>query len=299
MPVSLHTTGKASFDEIYDRPDPHDYYLRMSGLDYRIPELAKPHFERLIADYRVASGVAPTILDIGCSYGVNAALMRFDTTVGHLAEHYRGGDTSARIARDRARLAARDRHPQVRFVGMDASARALTYAAAAGLLHEVVHADLESNEATEGQRRVLGSADLVISTGCIGYVTERTLLQVVHAHGRRLPWMAHFVLRMYDYDPIARRLAGLGYRTERAPGTFRQRRFASEAERSRVLNTLSANGIDPSGIEEDGWMHAQLYFSTPERAGSGPVAPDRSASGGSAHEGSTPDRSSPDGPVSD
>lgn len=265
VPVSLHrTTGKASFDDIYDRPDPSDYYSRLFELDYRIPELAKPHFERLIADYRTAAGAAPTVLDIGCSYGVNAALLRFDTTVGHLAEHYRGGDTAARIARDRARLAARDRQPNVRFVGMDASAPALAYASASGLLHDVVHADLESGEPTEAQRQVLGSADLVVSTGCIGYVTDRTLLRVVHAHGQRLPWMAHFVLRMYDYEPIARSLGELGYRTERVPGTFRQRRFASSAERSKVLNTLSAKGIDSSGVEQDGWLHAQLYLSLPE-----------------------------------
>ena len=264
MPVSLHSTGKASFDDIYDRTDPRDYYLRMSELDYRIPELAKPHFERFIADYRAAAGAAPTVLDIGCSYGVNAALLRFDTSVAQLAEHYRGGDTAARIERDRARLAARDRQPQVRFVGMDAAAPALAYATAAGLLHDAVHADLESGPPTAAQRTVLASTDMVISTGCIGYVTDRTLLQVVHAHGDRLPWMAHFVLRMYDYEPIARRLARLGYHTRKMPGTFHQRRFASDAERTQVLNTLSARGIDPSGVEEDGWMHAELYYSTPE-----------------------------------
>lgn len=263
MPVSLHSTGKASFDDIYDRADPRDYYLRMSELDYRIPELAKPHFEQFITGFRSATGTAPTVLDIGCSYGVNAALMRFDTTVAHLAEHYRGGDTAARIERDRARLAARDRHPQVRFVGMDASAAALTYATAAGLLQDAVHADLESGPPTAAQRAVLASTDMVISTGCIGYVTDRTLLQVVHAHGERLPWMAHFVLRMYDYGPIARRLARLGYHTRKMPGTFHQRRFASDAERAQVLNTLSAKGIDPSGVEQDGWMHAELYYSTP------------------------------------
>jgi SAM-dependent methyltransferase len=273
VPVSLHSTGKASFDDIYDRPDPSEYYRRMSELDYRIPELAQPHFERLIERYRMASGAEPTVLDIGCSYGVNAAMLRFDTTVTHLAEHYRGGDTAARIARDRARLDARDRQPGVRFIGMDASAPALTYASAAGLLHEVVHADLESDEPTEAQRRVLGSADLVTSTGCVGYITERTLLRVVRAHGRRLPWMVHFVLRMFDYESIAARLAGLGYRTERAPGTFRQRRFASPDEQEQVLNTLSAKGVDPSGVEEDGWLHAQLYVSLPESAAAARIQP--------------------------
>nr|WP_246461947.1 class I SAM-dependent methyltransferase [Nocardia transvalensis] len=236
----------------------------MADLGYCIPELAKPHFERIIADRRAATGVAPTVLDIGCSYGVNAALMRFDTTVPDLAEHYRSGDTETLIARDRARLADSDALPDVRFIGMDAAAPALSYAAAAGLVHDTVHADLEAADPTESHRRLLASADLVISTGCVGYVTERTLLRVVRAHGGRLPWMAHFVLRMFDFEPIAKQLAELGYRIDRVPGTFRQRRFASEAERTQVLNTLSANGIDATGLEADGWLHAQLYLCLPE-----------------------------------
>ncbi|MBF6170483.1 class I SAM-dependent methyltransferase [Nocardia blacklockiae] len=264
MPVSLDSTGKASFDDIYDRPDPSAYYRRMADLDYCIPELAKPHFERIIADYRAATGAAPTVLDIGCSYGVNAALLRLDTTVAELAEHYRDGDTAARIARDRARLAAVDRQPEVRFIGMDAAAPALSYAVSAGFLHDTVHADLEAGDPTEPQRRVLAGADLVISTGCVGYVTERTLLRVARAHGTRLPWMAHFVLRMFDFEPIAKQLGDLGYRIERVPGTFRQRRFASPAEQTQVLNTLSANGIDPTGLEADGWLHAQLHLCIPD-----------------------------------
>lgn len=271
MPVSLHTTtGKASFDDIYERPDPRAYYARMSELDYRIPELAKPHFERFIADHRVATGIAaPTVLDIGCSYGVNAALLRLDLTMAELAEHYHcfsepDARTADLIAHDRELLAARDRLPGVRFLGMDASSPALDYARAAGFLHGAVHADLEAADPTEAQRRILARADLVISTGCVGYITERTLLRVAAAHGGKLPWMAHFVLRMYSFEPISAHLAALGYRTERVPGLHRQRRFASVDEQQRVLDTLAANGIDPDGHESDGWLYAQLYLSRPK-----------------------------------
>ena len=263
MTVSTHTNGKASFDDIYDRPDPSAYCRRMAELDYCIPELATPEFIELFSEYEAATGTAPTVLDLGCSYGVNAALLRFGTTVAELADHYGDADTATCIARDRARLAADDRLPDIRFIGMDASAPALDYAAATGLLHETVHADLESGEATETQRRIIGSADLVISTGCVGYVTGRTLTRITRAHGTRLPWMAHFVLRMYDFEPMARELAALGYRTERRPGTFRQRRFASEAEQQQVLNTLGAAGIDAAGYEAEGWLHAQLHISRP------------------------------------
>ncbi|MGW4766588.1 class I SAM-dependent methyltransferase [Nocardia sp. NPDC004278] len=267
MPVPLHTTGKASFDDIYDRPDPREYYARMSELDYRIPELAKPFFQQQIREYRASARVdAPTVLDIGCSYGVNAALLRFDTTISDLADHYRtaeDADQAALIARDRARLDARDQLPGVRFIGMDAARPALSYAHAAGFLHDTVHADLEAAEPTDEQRRTLAAADIVISTGCVGYVTEKTLARVALAHPRRRPWMAHFVLRMFSFEPIAAELAALGYRTERAPGVFEQRRFASDSERTQVLNTLAASGIDTDGQESTGWLLANLYISRP------------------------------------
>lgn len=266
MAVPLHTTGKASFDDIYERPDPRDYYARMSDLDYRIPELAKPIFQQQIREYRASARVAtPTVLDIGCSYGVNAALLRFDTTMHDLTEHYRtaDGDRAALIARDRADLGTADGLPDVRFLGMDASAPALGYAEEAGLLHATVHADLESGEPTDEQRELLASADLIFSTGCIGYVTEKTLARVATAHPRRRPWMAHFVLRMFDFAPIAAELAALGYRTEQAPGLFEQRRFASVAEQTQVLNTLSAKGIDTTDRETEGWLYAGLYLSRP------------------------------------
>ncbi|MCU1643149.1 MAG: class SAM-dependent methyltransferase [Nocardia sp.] len=262
----LHSTGKASFDDIYDRPDPRAYYARMSELDYRIPELAKPHFEQLIADHRAATGIAtPTVLDIGCSYGVNAALLRLDMGMTELAARYRDPSITAGdlVAADRSLLTEHDLLPGVRFLGMDASSPALDYARSAGFLHATVHADLESADPTEAQRRTLATADLVISTGCVGYVTERTLLHVARAHGGKLPWMAHFVLRMFSFEPIAAHLAALGYRTERAPGAFRQRRFASPEEQAQVCGALEANGIDTLGHESEGWLYAQLYLSRP------------------------------------
>ncbi|RJO68201.1 class I SAM-dependent methyltransferase [Nocardia panacis] len=266
MPVSPHTTGKASFDEIYRRPDPRGYYARMAELNYRIPELAKPYFERQLAEYRRATGVqTPTVLDICCSYGVNAAILRFGATMRGLTDYYAAeGDRAAMIHRDATRLAAADVGPEVRFVGLDASRPPLDYARDSGLLHETVHADLENSDPTPEQRRVLAGVDLVVSTGCVGYITERTLTRVAAADPVRRPWMAHFVLRMYGFETIAARLAGLGYRTVRAPGLFEQRRFASDDERDQVLNTLAAKGIDSTDCEADGWLYTHLYLSRPQ-----------------------------------
>ena len=65
----------------------------MRGLEYQIPQLAKPHFAALIEEYREARGIdTPTVLDIGSSYGINAALLRCDLTMDDLYDRYCGID---------------------------------------------------------------------------------------------------------------------------------------------------------------------------------------------------------------
>lgn len=266
--MDLDATGKASFDHIYTQPDPREYFRTLRRYDYRIPQLAKPYFENLIRDVRAATGVPiPTILDVGCSYGINAALLKCDATMDELYERYDALDADSQtrgtlVARDREMVRARGRMG-ARFVGLDASGAALSYARAAGFLDDAVHADLEERDLTPDERRRLRGVDLVVSTGCLGYVTDRTIARVVEANGDRRPPMAHFVLRMFPFGPVAERLAGLGYGTVHLAGVFKQRRFASVEERSLTLGALSAAGVDARGLEEDGWLYAELYVSRP------------------------------------
>jgi carnitine O-acetyltransferase len=81
--------------------------------------------------------------------------------------------------------------------------------------------------------------------------------------------MAHFVLRMFPFDAISESLAGFGYETVRLDGVFKQRRFASAQEQALVLDNLSSAGVDPQGLEADGWMYAQLHLSLPPKRGQG------------------------------
>ncbi|MEV0074387.1 hypothetical protein [Amycolatopsis sp. NPDC050768] len=131
-------------------------------------------------------------------------------------------------------------------------------------MYAAIHADLEQDDPTPEQQDLLAGVDLVISTGCVGYVTDKTIARV--AHGSR-PWMAHFVLRMFSYDPVAASLAELGYQSVGVDGVFRQRRFASAEEQTQIVETLSSAGMDPEGLETDGWLYAQLYISRPAGAG--------------------------------
>jgi hypothetical protein len=207
----------------------------------------------------------PNIVDIGCSYGINAALLKCNTTMDELYERYSGctQDRSMLLAGDREFVRSRNGVEFARFVGLDNSQEALSYALSAGFIDDAVHADLESRDPTQQERDQLAGTDLVISTGAIGYVTERTIARVVVAAGERRPWMAHFVLRMFPFDPMAESLAESGYETTRIDGVFKQRRFASPEEQALILDRLSDAGVDPRGLEADGWLYAQLHLSQP------------------------------------
>ncbi|MFC6062253.1 class I SAM-dependent methyltransferase [Streptomyces ochraceiscleroticus] len=267
--MRFDTTGKVSLDHIYTQPDPRAYFTVLRTLDYCVPQLAKPYFAKLLKEYREDRRVAvPKVVDIGCSYGINAALLKYDVAMDELYARY-GGDAAAWLTREellaRDRELSRARRPArpTRFVGLDTSENALAYAREAGFLDGTVHADLENHDPTPDQRALLSGADLVFSTGCIGYVTERTLTRVVRAQGGHRPWMAHFVLRMFPFDPVERALAALGYETTRVDGMHKQRRFASPEEQALVLDTMSAAGVDATGLEAEGWLYAQLYVSRP------------------------------------
>jgi hypothetical protein len=275
--VDFDDTGKASFDHIYTQPDPRAYFSTLREFDYRIPELAKPYFMKLIQQCRESRGIStPNVLDIGCSYGVNAALLRCDARMDDLYDRYCGqdADTQTRsmlLARDRDLVRSRNGPAGARFVGLDSSRPALSYALAAGFIDGAVHADLERRDPSEEERGQFAGTDLVISTGVLGYISDKTISRVVSANGERKPWMAHFVLRMFPFEPVAETLAGSGYETVHVDRVFKQRRFTSAEEQTLILDTLSVAGVDPQGLESDGWLYAQLYLSRPRGTGNGVV----------------------------
>ncbi|MCM3884482.1 class I SAM-dependent methyltransferase [Frankia sp. R82] len=283
-------TGKVSLEHIYTQPDPRSYFTTLRRLDYVIPELAKPFFGQLSDEYRAGHGRAPVILDVGCSYGVNAALLRCDLSMADMYARYadlpvHSLDHASLVARDQTLTAAHHGPSVPRFIGLDSSRPAIAYALSAGLLDDAVCADLESRDPTEQESTLLGRADLVVSTGCIGYIGAPTIERIARAGDEhRRPWMAHFVLRMFPFDPIADALSPLGYETERVDGVFPQRRFASAREREQVLDTLATVNIDPRGLEADGWLYAELHISRPTTAA---VSAATRASGTQSHSART------------
>ena len=261
--------GKSSFDDIYDQPDPRAYFTRLRPLRYQIPHHAQPVFRRVLAERaRLAPAGEPvTVVDVCCSYGINAALLNHDLTLDDLYARY----TSPELARlpapelaaaDKRFYAARRRDGAVPVIGLDASSPAVSYAAAAGLLDAGFAENLEAAPASAGLARAVAPAGLIIVTGGISYIGPRTFGTLL-SRTRTPPHVAVFALRGVSYQPIAGILAAHGLITRTPARTYPQRRFTGPAERQRAIARVTAAGLDPADRETAGYYHAALYLSRP------------------------------------
>lgn len=264
--------AKANLDHIYNQPDPRAYFRELRKLDYVIPGLAKPVFQKLIRHLRRRSKDTVRVLDLGCSYGINAALLRYDLSMPALYEHW--GDASLfraapdRVARsDRDFFGELDEAESIEVIGFDPAEHAVGYAEEVGLLEEGFALNLETDPLPEAARERLAPVDLVISTGCVGYVTEKSFERLLPAVMRgRAPWIANFVLRLFPFDSIEATLRKRGYVTEKLAGrTFVQRRFIDARERDRVLEQMREHGIDTLAEEAQGRLLAEFYLSRPAK----------------------------------
>lgn len=261
-------TSKANFDDIYAQSDPRAYFSALGALDYMIPDLAAPILKQLLVARRGSSRERLTVLDVGCSYGINAALHRHPLNFQTLRRRYTRHEitqlSSAELEHfDRSYYASWPDVGHAQFVGLDRSAAAIEYACSVGLHARGIAADLECDTLTGQQRETVSDADVILSTGCIGYVTERTYRQLLET--TTAPWIVSFVLRMFPYEPLTRLFAQHGLVTERLAGmTFVQRRFRDEEEFAHTLQVLRQRGVASENLESQGLFHAELFVSRPK-----------------------------------
>jgi carnitine O-acetyltransferase len=264
--IEYDDMGKIDLSTIYNHRDPTPYFSMLSELGYCIPEEAKPAFRQIIDGRRDATGTMATrIVDVGCSYGVNAALLKFDLSMDDLNAHYgqMSGLTREEILTRDVDFFGSPVDESIEIVGVDPATRALGYALEAGILDAGVATDLEARDPSVLDKAVLSGADLIISTGCYGYVGSRTFETILDQCADNRPWMAHTVLRMFDFAPAAEALEARGYATEKVPGLIPQRRFATEEEQANALLNLERLGVDPDGREAEGWYFAEMYVCRP------------------------------------
>ncbi|MFN3658448.1 MAG: class I SAM-dependent methyltransferase [Pseudolabrys sp.] len=270
MDFAQINNSKTDFSELYTAKDPRDYFKYLGQLDYIIPHLAQPVFRQIVRERQELQDEPVTVLDLGCSYAINGALMKFALDYEALRQRYTApglqGLTSAEmLALDRAYYKSWPADPGVKVIGLDVSANAVRYAEACGVLDHGLAIDLESRDPTPQEADLLGNVDIIVSTGCVGYVTARTFRRLAKVARRGRPaWVASFVLRMFPYDGIATTLSEQGLVTELYEGaTFVQRRFADREEMEATIRAVEVRGLDTDGHETEGLYHADLFVSRP------------------------------------
>jgi hypothetical protein len=176
-----------------------------------------------------------------------------------------GATSEEVVAHDRRYFSDLDAPADIEVIGLDLAESAIAFAEETGLLDEGLAFNLENDPLPGSAKEDLASVDLVMSTGCVGYVTEKTFDQLLPAITQgQAPWIGNFVLRLFPFDAIEETLDDWGYVTEKLEGrTFVQRQFASADEQEQVIEQLRERGIDPTGLETEGNLLAEFYLSRP------------------------------------
>jgi len=265
---------KASFDEVYGSPTPHAYFNEMHSLEYAIGQEARPYFLALVNWMRRKLGLQQTIrmLDLGCSYGVGSALVKYGFSFGEIADFFEqqtSRDYQICVKDTRKWLTDNEPVKPVSCIGADASAPAIQFAQDAGLIDGGIARDMEKDsELSEEERGLIRQCNLLVSTGAIGYVGEKTLSAILQhlGKGRSLTgaYAAVTILRMFPTEPVVKTFERFGYQFSIVPGVqLRQRRFRDDGEQCETLRILNERDLDTSNLESEGYLYADLYVAAP------------------------------------
>jgi hypothetical protein len=261
---------KASFDATYAAQTPHQYLHNMTAVDYRMADYMNP-FLAAVVDIAM-SPAAPQcpvrILDLGCSYGVSGALLKTDCSYQELANFIlceTSREYASCVTDSKRWLGSHVVREDVEVVGFDSSAEAVRFATASRMIDKGITRNLEENESelTDDERSLIRQCDVLLSTGVIGYVTEKTINPILDefccdARGGLGGVAIVSVLELFDQEPIAECFAEHGYRFGEIPIRIPQRRFADAEEREGVLETLRDRGESTAVQDSEEQMFASL-----------------------------------------
>jgi hypothetical protein len=267
---------KANFDDVYQSPTPHAYFSTMNELEYAIGQEARPYFLSAVALMRRQLGhqIPVRMLDLGCSYGVGSALVKYGFSFSEIADFFaRDPDSNSHqcIKDTREWLAENEPDNPISCIGADSSEEAIHFGTESGLLDEGMARDLESDPRLAPEEcALIQKCNLLISTGAIGYVGERTLNPILQQLGKNRhrphgPYIVVTILRMFSPELITKTFAAHGFKFLQVPEVhLRQRRFHNETEEEETIKAVQKRGLETDILEADGYHHADLFVGAPE-----------------------------------
>jgi hypothetical protein len=260
---------KKDFTDIYTQDSPHSYLKEMNRLKYCISDSTKLLYNTIIEQLEDKLSRPINILDLGSSYGINSSLMKYDLTMSKLNDFFLN-ETEPTKKETKQFYEECTSNDNMNFYQIDISEEALKFSEDMDLCKKAINVDLETEklELLESLPKI----DLIIATGCIGYIGYKAFSNLLGGIKNRqsdstesetehiAPIFAFTVLRMFDMRDIQEIFERYDYSLVKSDlEPICQRNFSNPEEKMQTLSLLHDMEIDTKKYEDDGNFYADYY----------------------------------------
>jgi hypothetical protein len=261
---------KKDFTDIYTQESPCGYLKEMEKLGYSISDSTKPLYNSIIKELENTLSRPINILDLGSSYGINSALMKYNLTMTELNNFFLSETepTKKETKQFYEKCASND---NMCFYQIDISDQALKFSEEMDLCKKGINVNLDDEklELLESLPKI----DVVIATGCIGYIGYMAFVNLLKVIKNRQsnsiedkteynsPIFAFSVLRMFDMNNIEKTFDKYNYSIiKRDMKPIIQRKFSDAKEKDETISILHKMRINTKEYEDDGNLYADFYI---------------------------------------
>ena len=260
---------KKDFTDIYTQESPRSYLKEMDRLEYSISDSTKPLYNTIIKELEGKLSRPINILDLGSSYGINSALMKYNLTMSELNDFFLEGiePTKKETKQFYEECTSND---NMNFYQIDISDEALKFSEDMNLCEKAINVDLETEKLKVPKS--VSNIDLIIATGCIGYIGYKAFSNILEGLKNSqsnstdpeiehtAPIFAFTVLRMFDMEDIQEIFKRYDYSLVKMDlDPICQRNFSTPEEKMQTCSLLHGMGIDTKKYEDDGKFYADYY----------------------------------------
>jgi hypothetical protein len=275
MVIAKLTIQKEDFSVIYNQPLPDAYFRRLGPLNYQIPRHGMTVIGHVMALIQSISHKSTlTLLDLCCSYGINAMLLKLELSLQQLY-HYFAREVRKPVSQlELLQYLEQDRHffeahahqnSGVQVLGIDTATNALQYAQLTGLLDQGFAVNLEQAAIPASLAKILPTVDLITVTGGLSYIGPETFRKLLRACYPHRPWICCFPLRTVDCCPLIQVFEQFDFSVDtQQDQLFPQRLFASSDERASVVKSLQAQQLSPLPELESNYLYAKVLLARPQ-----------------------------------
>lgn len=261
---------KKDFTDIYTQDSPYRYLKEMDRLEYSISDSTKPLYNSVIGQLEEELSRPINVLDLGSSYGINSSLIKYNLTMSELNNFFLNEPEPTK-KETRQFYEECTSNDNINFYQIDISEEAIKFSEEMNLCERGINVDLEAEKLNLLES--LPKIDVVIATGCVGYIGHRAfsnLLKVIKNRQSNSiesekeyidPIFAFSVLRMFGMEGIEEVFETNDYSIVKSDiKPIRQRNFSDSKEKIQAISLLHGMGIDTKKYEDDGNFYADFYI---------------------------------------